>query len=227
MAIRHNYAFLLAGLLLYLLGSAATVEFPALSTPLVLETSLATLFLLGVWTLVRTRAAFYAGCILGVTFVLLGLSFHLTSLPLLRHLTFICILVFLFLTCVIAIYDVLFGGRIDINRIIGSVCIYLLSGSIWGIVYTLLHTLSPGAFEGVSALEWNTLVHELTYLSFSTLTTLGYGDVTPVSAVARTLCFLESVLGQMYLTVLVAALVGVHIASRQPSAGLRNMAGSP
>jgi hypothetical protein len=50
------------------------------------------------------------------------------------------------------------------------------------------------------------------YFSFATLTTLGYGDIVPVSAIARTLATLEAITGQLYLAVLVARLVGLHIA---------------
>ena len=51
------------------------------------------------------------------------------------------------------------------------------------------------------------------YFSFVTLTTLGYGDITPVNSFARSLAFLEAAMGQIYLTVLIASLVGVHIST--------------
>jgi hypothetical protein len=58
----------------------------------------------------------------------------------------------------------------------------------------------------------------LTYFSFTTLTTLGYGDITPVNWMARNLTILESTFGQIYLTVLIARLVGLHIAGKQKEA---------
>ena len=51
------------------------------------------------------------------------------------------------------------------------------------------------------------------YFSFVTLTTLGYGDITPVNTFARTLAYLEAAIGQLYLTVLIASLVGIHIST--------------
>jgi voltage-gated potassium channel Kch len=63
-------------------------------------------------------------------------------------------------------------------------------------------------------------VLELRYFSFMTLTTVGYGDIVPHSTAARTLAGLEAVTGQIYLTVLVARLVGLHIVHAQ-IAGLR------
>jgi hypothetical protein len=57
----------------------------------------------------------------------------------------------------------------------------------------------------------------LTYFSFVTLTTLGYGDIRPLTSFARTACWLEAVIGQLYLTVLIARLVGLHLVSLQES----------
>ena len=217
MVIRHNYFFLLIGLLLFLLGSTIDIQFAAHHRVLLLDAALASAFVLGVWSLVHSRKAFIAGCALGVAFVALDVVAVVYDNELLSQLTLINVLLFFFLTSFIAIYDVLFGGKVDINRIIGAVCIYLLSGSIWGIIYFFLHLYTPSAFAGLEGETLNALLNELTYHSFVTLTTLGYGDFTPVSPLARTLSYIEAVLGQIYLTVLVAALVGVHIATHRPA----------
>jgi hypothetical protein len=171
-------------------------------------------FILGIWSLVRSRAAFIAGWVLaGVTFSLTIIA-QSTEVLLLQYLALTAVLVFFFLSCSLAVYDVLFGGVIDINRLVGAGCIYFLSGSVWGIVFFLLSVISPGSFVGIVGESWSEQLNEFTYYSFVTLTTLGFGDITPVAPVARTLSYLEAVLGQMYLTVLVAALVGMHIANR-------------
>ena len=77
---------------------------------------------------------------------------------------------------------------------------------------------------GITGETWSEQLNEFTYHSFVTLTTLGYGDITPA---ARTLGYLEAVLGQMYLTVLVAALVGIHIANRRSIFTPKAAAGNP
>lgn len=212
---KYNYFFLLAGLLFMLLGGSFGTENPHLSTRVVVDVTLLTVFILGVWALVESRAAFVTGWVLaGITFVL-TLSAQATDVLLLQYLALTAVLIFFLLTCSITVYDVLFGGTIDINRLVGAACIYLLSGSLWGIIYFLLNVITPTAFAGIQAEGWSEQLNEFTYHSFVTLTTLGYGDVTPVEPVARTLCYLEAALGQMYLTVLVAALVGLHIATRR------------
>lgn len=212
---RYNYVLLLAGLLFMLVGGSIGIENPQVSTRVVVNVTLLAVLILGVWSLVQSRIAFTAGWILaGLTLTAMVLAFA-TGEAAMQYLALITVLIFFFLTCLIAVYDVLFGGHIDINRLVGAACIYLLSGSLWGIVYLLLNVVSPGSFEGITSENLSEQLNAFTYHSFVTLTTLGYGDLTPVLPVARTLCYLEAVLGQLYLTVLVAALVGIHIANRR------------
>jgi hypothetical protein len=224
---RYNYVLLLAGLLFMLLGGSVGTQNPHVSTRVVVDITLFGVFILGVWSLVRSKAAFITGWALaGLTF-LLTISAYLTETLLLQYLALTAVLVFFFLSCIIAVYDVLFGGVIDINRLVGAACIYLLSGSMWGIVYFLLSVVSPASFVGITGETWSEQLNEFTYHSFVTLTTLGYGDITPAAPVARTLSYLEAVLGQMYLTVLVAAMVGIHIANRRSVFTPKAAAGNP
>lgn len=97
--------------------------------------------------------------------------------------------------------------------IYGALCVYLLLGYIWGMFYFGLETYQPGSFRmnpGSSPSEG--LVSHCVYFSYVTLTTLGYGDFSPLSAGARALAMVEALVGQLFLAVLVARLVGMHIA---------------
>lgn len=103
------------------------------------------------------------------------------------------------------------------NIILGAVCVYLLIGIVWGMGFALLNTVMPHSFSMppgkiVSVLDG--LRQNFIYYSFATLTTLGYGDITPLSIPARYFSVLEAVMGQVYLSVLVARLVGMHISQR-------------
>jgi len=219
---KYNYFLLLGGLLFMLLGGSFGTENPHLSTRVVVDVTLFAVFILGVWALVKSRAAFVAGWVLGgITFVL-TLSAQATDTLLLQYLALTAVLIFFLLTCVITVYDVLFGGAIDINRLVGAACIYLLSGSLWGIIYFLLSVIAPTSFAGVQAEGWSEQLNELTYHSFVTLTTLGYGDITPVAEHARTLAWFEALVGQLYLAVMVAGFVAVHI-----SESMRKNRGDP
>jgi len=90
--------------------------------------------------------------------------------------------------------------------IAGAVAVYLLLGMIFAFLFGLVEAVSPGSF-----LDAHSQAPNFHYYSMVTLTTLGYGDIVPVTPLARGLGSFEAVLGQLYLTVLVARLVGMHI----------------
>jgi voltage-gated potassium channel len=109
---------------------------------------------------------------------------------------------------------VLRSGRVTMDRIFAAVCVYMLIGYAWTFAYALLEEIAPGSFAASTEVGRNdnvARVMQLRYFSFMTLTTVGYGDVLPRSTTARTMAMLEAVMGQIYLTVLVARLVGLHI----------------
>ncbi len=94
------------------------------------------------------------------------------------------------------------------DMIMGAVCVYFLMGLIWAFVFSTMETLQPGSFKMA---QEPASQPAFTYYSYVTLSTLGYGDITPISAPARSLSILEAMMGQLYLAVLVARLVGMHI----------------
>jgi hypothetical protein len=101
-------------------------------------------------------------------------------------------------------------GNVSWPLINGALSVYLIMGIVFAFAYSLLHTITPDAFTGADKID-GAGFHNFVYLSYVTLTTLGYGDVTPMRPIAASLVTLEAVVGQIYLTVLVARLVGMHI----------------
>lgn len=98
----------------------------------------------------------------------------------------------------------------------GALSVYLLMGVTWGILYVVLETIQPCSFNGIVCAGLSPgaepaagIQSALFYYSFVTLSTLGYGDISPATEVARTAASLEAVVGQLYLVVLVARLVGL------------------
>ena len=98
------------------------------------------------------------------------------------------------------------------DSIRGGIAVYFLLGIFWTFLYRLLLLIDPGAISFVNP---NYTAADILYFSFTTLTTLGYGDNLPTSHYAHNLTILESALGQIFLTVLVARLVGMHLAQQQ------------
>jgi hypothetical protein len=116
--------------------------------------------------------------------------------------------------CVSILAYVLHSGRVTSDKIFAAICVYLLAGFVWTYAYALLEDVRPGSFADSTEPDRTddvARVTQLRYFSFATLTTLGYGDILPRSSTARTMAVLEAVMGQIYLAVLVARLVGLHI----------------
>jgi len=122
---------------------------------------------------------------------------------------------FLLTTITFTLKQVAVGTDISPNRLVGAVCVYLLLGVIWAIAYTILEMVSPGSFGGFVPLQGRGWDNEWLYFSFVTMTTLGYGDLLPVSATARALAYMQAVFGQLYVAILVAGLVSAYISGRQ------------
>ncbi len=98
---------------------------------------------------------------------------------------------------------------VNFDLLCDSVGVYLLIGLFWTLVFMAMDTLYPGAFDGIS-LTMESGWSDFLYFSFSTLTTLGYGDITPAGNVARVWSSLEAVTGVFYIAVLVARLVSIY-----------------
>jgi hypothetical protein len=105
--------------------------------------------------------------------------------------------------------------EVTASTIFGAICGYLLMGLTWSFIHLLIHAGNEHAYT-IPALSPNS--HQIgtlnfIYFSFTTMSTVGYGDIVPVSHVARTFSWLEAITGQIYLTVWIARLIAMHITS--------------
>jgi hypothetical protein len=108
------------------------------------------------------------------------------------------------------------AGPVNVHRIQGAVAAYLLLGLGWALAYELVALLDAGAFSGAGLA--GSPKYPFVYFSFVTLTTLGYGDVTPVHPVARSLAIAEGLTGQLYPAILLARLVSLATGGGPPVA---------
>jgi len=98
------------------------------------------------------------------------------------------------------------------DRIIGAICVYLLIGLGWAAVFETLDGVIPGSLRFPADTAWATpSAFRYRYFSFVTLATLGYGDITPVTALSGTLASLEAIAGQLYIGITVARLVSLSL----------------
>ena len=107
-----------------------------------------------------------------------------------------------------AVFD---QGRVTYHRIVGAVLVYMLVALTFVALYVFVGLLAPDAFNGLTFDDSPGLTTTLIYFSCTTLTTLGYGDIAPVHPMARSLCNIESMIGQLYPAILIGRLVTLQL----------------
>ena len=130
-----------------------------------------------------------------------------------EHLKNLCSMLFMFHMITLFLRHFFRQEEITREVIFGALTVYLLLGLMWSYGYILLEHLLPGSFSypGTFAeLDFDSF----NYFSFVTMTTLGYGNISPVSQAAKAMAITQAITGQVYLAVLVARLVGLNIAQR-------------
>ena len=109
-------------------------------------------------------------------------------------------------------------GPITGYRIQGAIVVYMLMGVGWAVAYQVVLHLAPGAFSFAQTPPTAGLMERaLIYYSYVTLTTVGYGDITPLHPFARSLAMAEALTGQLYPAILIARLVSLRVESRKRS----------
>ncbi len=101
-------------------------------------------------------------------------------------------------------------AEVTMDVIMAAVCVYLLMAFFWSSTFSVLEYFLPGSFH--LAERTGSTFQDFTYFSFVTLTTLGYGDIVPLTPQSKTLSSVEAVMGQIYIATLVARLVAIHTA---------------
>jgi hypothetical protein len=122
------------------------------------------------------------------------------------------------LLAALVLWQVFLPGRIDLYRILGAIAAYLLIGMLFAQVFRLIAEWAPGAFllHGAPR-DYDTLAPLFRYYSFVTLTTLGFGDLSPVHPLARSMTVLEALIGVLYPAVLIARLVSLERPEPHPA----------
>lgn len=119
----------------------------------------------------------------------------------------IIFLAFFALSIYLILQELMLAEQVTADIIKGGICVYFLFGFLWVTMYNIVYSIDTNAFNAVSTTVSRS---DLTHFSFTTLTTVGYGDIAPASEVARVLANLEGMVGVMYPTVFIARLVGLY-----------------
>ncbi|HSC34977.1 MAG TPA: potassium channel family protein [Thermodesulfobacteriota bacterium] len=173
---------------------------------IVVNTMSSIVFILGVYAVGRNRRTLLILIILGLPWFLSEWAFTKSSRTI-----FTSMLFFIFVTAVI-LEHILKTKEVTTDTLYGAVCVYLLLGIMWASIYGFLEYITPGAVFKDSGGDINTKLstNELIYYSYTTLATIGYGDITSVTPVGRILSVLEAVFGQLYIAFLVARLISIY-----------------
>lgn len=206
---KNNFIFLACGLVLLLFIGSVVDYFPGDLGPMIVQAATVATILIAAWgqkgiqnqlvidsVFVLAMLLFIVG---GTVLDIAGFSF--------AHL-FLLLFFFIWVTWLL-LRQVLFTGAIDANKIIGAICIYMLLGLIWALMYLAIAEAEPGAFNGLPQAPWLENFSTATYYSFVTITTLGYGEIFQVLPLARFLVFMEAIVGVFYIAIVVASLIGV------------------
>jgi hypothetical protein len=176
---------------------------------LLMDIFLSVILLSGIYAVSEKRSMVIIALLLAFPTFLLHWSYYFLKIPSFLLTANIFGIIFLAYTAIVILTHLFRKKEITTDVIMGSVCVYFLIGLMWGFVYLILENFHPGSF----LIEQATANHlaDFIYYSFVTLSTLGYGDIIPLSSPARSLSALEAIMGQLYIAILIARLVGIHI----------------
>ena len=210
---KNNFFYLLFALVFFLLSGAVLEQFEVSFAKALNQAATVIMLAIALFSFRSTRHRVFSGVAqLLVVFVIVCISQFYEHAGL-NYGLLLMLLGFLVWTTSMAARQVLFTGTIDGHKIVGAICIYLLLGLIWTLFYLLFAEALPGAFNGLQQAPWYENFSALSYYSFVTLTTLGYGDISPALPITRFLAYMEAVVGVLYIAILVASLIGARMTS--------------
>lgn len=206
---KNNFIYLAVGLVLLLLIGSLAEFIPGDFGHRIVQGATVATILFSAWGQKGSRLIINLSFVLAMfLFIVGGAVLDKAGFGYAHLLIFLCF--FIWVTWVL-VHQVLFTGAINSNKIVGSICIYMLLGLIWAMLYLLIAEAAPGSFNGVQQAPWLENFATAIYFSFVTITTLGYGDISPVLPLARFLVFMEAVVGVFYMAIVVASLIGVRL----------------
>ena len=213
---KNPFCFLLGGLLVALLVTPIITErFPGIAG-LMMTAAL----LIAVMSLSASKRMYRAGWLLVAAKIVLDVVGYFNPNAGVYIAEAVVLSTFFVLASVFAFRQVLNAEFVDMNRIAGAMSVYMLIGLIWASLYYFVALMDAEAFNGLPDVSSQSIklmsaaYMDLLYYSYVTLSTLGYGDISPAEPLSRVLVFLEAIVGTFYMAVVIASLIGSHVNRR-------------
>ena len=212
-----NFTAMLIGLLITLIIGPVLLELNVYLSGISIQTVLAITLIVSIWSAIDSKLWFYGGISLAITNGLVtAYSAFYPSLV-----AEVIGLSSTFLFCALSIAFVISQlieaqnvFSISKNHVVGAISIYLLLGLGFGVLNMLLELILPGSYKGLDPDGTGSGGIDMIYFSFVSMTTLGYGDVVPIRPLAQAVAYIGAVVGQFYMAILVAGLVGAFISQK-------------
>ena len=214
---KNNFIYLTAALIVLIISAALQEEVPgglghSFLNLIVLGTFVVAFLSLNFGTHWRKFVLVLVASWLTIVIAGEGLKLFDRTLP-----SLLTLLVFLLGETWFAGRQVLLSGRrVDQNIMVGALGMYLLIGLIWASVFLIILHFSPDAFRGIEVRDYADNFSVAVYFSFVTITSLGYGDISPAAPIAQVATILAAISGAFYMAVVVATLVGARARTGQP-----------
>ena len=210
-----NFLYLLASMVFLMLVTSSLDYFEERLAYLIWELMIMATLIIGVWSLAHDRKWFITGIALSLTIVLLVIIAETTNIHWLVYLIVLCWFLFFLMAFVFTVMAVIRTREIDANSIVGAICVFMMAAYMWSMTYSVILMFDPAAFKGVDiGLSITDRFSQMTYFSFVTITTLGYGDISPVLPIAQSIVVLEAMFGQFFIAIFVAGMLAVHVSNR-------------
>ena len=211
----NNFSYLFFALLTLLFSTALLGVLHQEWAKMIVDITILGVLIIGTYSIRTERSWIWAvGTMVGI---LLGISLLHQFLPdvFATGIHLLVILLFFVGSFLLSYKQILLVHSVNQNIMVGSIVLYLLLGLIWTVIYLLLLLLWPDAFNGLEPLAWQENFARVAYYSFVTLTTLGYGDISPNNSVAEFFVYLQSIVGVFYMAIIVSTLVSSRLAQNQ------------
>ena len=210
----NNFKYLFVALtsLLFFMALINEIKNPFLDN--MIEIVILLVLFVGVHSIKSERSWTYAVYIMIAILFLVFISrnFFWDS-PIIGYIHIFLLLAFFMGSFHLSAMQIFTSQEVDENMIIGSVVLFLLLGLIWTMLYLLILYIFPDSFNGLEALRWQDNFSKIAYFSFVTLTTLGYGDISPSNTVSQFFVYSEAIVGVFYIAVIVSTLVAARVDS--------------